>query len=305
MNIFGKDKKEVALVLSSGGARGMAHIGVINALEKHGYKITSISGTSMGALVGGIYAAGKLDVLENWFKQLDKRQVLRLVDITISTSGLVKGEKVIHEMEEMIPDRNIEDLEIPFTAVATDILNEEEIVFESGKLYDAIRASISIPTVLTPHKVDGRQLVDGGVVNPIPSNRVKRKKRDLLIVSDVNARIDQEMPVVTKKAEDENDTTPDKKEDSVAWRTLNAIHERLSKVIPSSNKDKIGMFNLVNRSTSLMLHVISENTLEKYPPDVLVNVDRNSFGTFDFYKAGDIIKAGEKACEKALEKYHA
>jgi NTE family protein len=302
MNIMGK-KKEVALVLSSGGARGMAHIGVINALEKHGYKITSISGASMGALVGGIYAAGKLDVLENWFKQLDKRRVLSLVDITISANGLVKGEKVIREMEEMIPDRSIESLDIPFSAVATDILNEEEIVFESGKLYDAIRASISIPTVLTPHKVDGRQLVDGGVVNPIPCNRVQRKKRDLLIVSDVNARIDQEMPVITKKPDEDNISKS--KDSSPAMRTLNAIHERLSKIIPSSNKDKIGLFNLVNRSTSLMLHIISENTLEKYPPDVLVNVDRNSFGTFDFYKAGDIIKAGEKACEKALEKYHA
>ncbi|MFO7879677.1 MAG: patatin-like phospholipase family protein [Bacteroidota bacterium] len=291
--------KEIALVLSSGGARGMAHIGVINALEKHGYKIKAISGASMGALVGGIYAAGKLKTLEDWFRQLDRRQVLSLVDITISANGLVKGEKVIHEMEEMIPDRNIEDLEIPFCAVATDILNEEEILFESGKLYDAIRASISIPTVMTPHKVNGRQLVDGGVINPIPSNRVKRTDGDILVVSHVNARITEMSEDLPARSGDENED--DDSDQSTAIKTLNAIQDKLSKIIPRNNKDKIGIFNLVNRSTSLMLHIISKNTIDQYPPDILVKVDRRSYGTFDFYKAEDIIRAGEEACEKALE----
>lgn len=293
--------KDVALVLSSGGARGMAHIGVINTLVKNGYNIKSVAGTSMGALVGGIYAAGKLDILEEWFKKLTKREVLKLVDLTISSNGLVRGERVIKEMEEMIPDRNIETLEIPFSAIATDILNEEEIVFTKGKLYDAIRASISIPTVLTPHKVNGRQLVDGGVVNPLPSNRVKRSKGDILIAADVNARVDSKIPVITdEKKEDKEEDDDDEKNSALEY--LNKIQKKLGNIVPKSPKDKIGLFNLFNRSTSLMLHVITQNSIDQNPPDILVKIDRRCFGTFDFYKAEDIIKAGERACEAALKK---
>lgn len=298
-----KRSKNVALVLSSGGARGLAHIGVINTLEKHGYNITSIAGTSMGALVGGLYATGQLKVYEDWAKSLDKRSVLRLVDLTISANGLVKGDKIINELESLIPNRNIEDLDIPFCAVATDILNEKEIVFETGNLYDAIRASISIPTVFKPYKIGDVQLVDGGVVNPIPINRVSRMKKDKLIVADVNARSTLEVPVVKavtlKKNQPENIALTEDEE--YERQILKKLKHRLSNIIPSGSEDRIGYFNLINKSTSLMLHVISEYSLLKNPPDLLINIPRGVYGTYDFYKAADIIQFGADCTEKALE----
>ena len=182
-------KKTVSLVLSSGGARGIAHIGVIEELENRGYTIGSVSGTSMGALVGGIYAAGGLKLLKEWMLTLDRLEVFSLVDFTLTRSGMVKGEKVLKEMRKLIPDKNIEDFSISYTAIATDIINDKEVVFDKGSLYNAIRASISIPTVFTPFEHQGVKMVDGGVINPIPLNRVKRSENDLVVAVDVNARI--------------------------------------------------------------------------------------------------------------------
>jgi len=184
-----KMKRNIALVLSSGGARGFAHIGAINTLEKEGFNITSVAGTSMGALVGGIYATGQLKTFEEWVCSLDIKEVLRLTDFTISKQGLVKGRKVIDKMKEIVPDRNIETLPIPYCAVATDILNGVESIFTSGNLYDAIRASISIPTVFQPFKIGNNYYIDEGVLNPIPINHVKRSGNDILVVVNVNSRI--------------------------------------------------------------------------------------------------------------------
>lgn len=291
----------MALVLSSGGARGIAHIGVINALEKHGYNITSISGTSMGALVGGIYAAGRLKTLEDWLKTLTKLEMFKLMDFTISASGLMKGKKLITELEDMIPDRDIEELDIPYCAVATDIINEEEIVFTKGKLYDAIRASISIPTVLKPHMLDGRHLVDGGVMNPIPSNRVKREKNDLLVVSNVNSMLDEGpgKPSTPEKASTPKISVPE--DVNMARKSIISLQQNINKIMSPTNSNKTGIFNLMNRSIGLMLRIISENSLREYPPDILVETNRNKYGTFDFYKSAEIIQYGEDACEKALK----
>lgn len=196
-------KKNVALVLSSGGSRGCAHIGAINMLEKNGYKITSVAGTSMGALVGGIYATGQLQQFEEWISSLDILEVLRLIDFSISKKGLVKGKKIIDKIRQIVPERNIEDLSIPFCAVATDIIGETEAVFTEGNLFKAIRASISIPTVFQPVKIGDRYFVDGGLTNPIPVNRVKRYKGDLLIVVNVSSPISYEKKSIeTEKLSD-------------------------------------------------------------------------------------------------------
>ncbi len=297
-------KKKVALVLSSGGARGFAHIGVINSLEKHGYEITSIAGASMGALVGGLYATGKLRVFEEWAKKLDRKAVLRLVDITISSNGLVKGEKIINELENLIPEQNIEDLKIPFCAVTTDILNEKEVIFKSGNLYNAIRASIAIPTVFKPQKAGDVQLIDGGVVNPIPINRIARHKKDVLFVSNVNGRKSVETPVETYEYYLKNKEKQATKESKEEEQLIEKIKHRLSKLIPSNNEDRIGYFNLINKSTSLMLQIISEHSLKEMPPDLLFNIPREQFGTFDFDKASDIIAFGESFTDKALKNYN-
>ncbi len=286
--------KNVALVLSSGGARGFAHIGVINVLKAHGYNITSVAGTSMGALVGGVYATGQLPEFEKWVKELDLREVIRLTDFSISTKGLIKGIKIFDKIKEIIPDRDIENLLIPFCAVATDVINGKEIVFETGSLYEAVRASVSIPTVLQPHKYKEMYFVDGGVLNPIPVNRVKRQVNDLLVVVDVNANTAFEK--VKKRTEN-------KSKNKYLPQILN-LNKKLKNPIPRSKSDDLGLFNLTSKSISLMLTRISELTLELHKPDVLISLPHEAFGTYDFYKAGEIIKIGEQLAEKSIQQFN-
>ncbi|HDO26967.1 MAG TPA: patatin, partial [Bacteroidetes bacterium] len=161
-------KNKVALVLSSGGSKGLAHIGAINVLEKNGFEITSVSGSSIGSVIGGIYAMGELPRYTEWVKTLNKKTIWGLMDFAFSTQGLLKGENVFNKMKTFIPDRDIEEMNIPFSAIATDLINEKEVVFDKGSFYDAVRASVAIPTVFTPVKYKDTILVDGGVLNPLP-----------------------------------------------------------------------------------------------------------------------------------------
>ena len=181
------EERRVALVLGGGGARGVAHIGAIEELEAQGYRIASVAGTSMGALVGGMYAAGHLGEFKEWICALDRYKVFGLVDFAFSTEGLVKGDRIIRAMKELVADMCIEQLPIPFAAVAADLLTGREVVFERGGLYDAIRASISIPSIFQPVRSGDMVLVDGGTVNPVPVDRVRRQPGDRLVVVDVCA----------------------------------------------------------------------------------------------------------------------
>ena len=286
--------KQVALVLSSGGARGIAHIGVIRVLESRGYTISSIAGTSMGALVGGFYAAGRLNDYTEWLLTLDRMDVLRLVDFSISSKGLVKGRRIIKKMKEIIPDRNIEDLDIPYVAVATDIINGEEKIFDSGKLYEAIRASISIPTVFQPKKIEDNYYVDGGVLNPVPVNRIKRIPGDLLFISDVNGLGIPKAPEQQKKKTEENNKYE---------HYLHMIQQKLNNIVPSQETDQLGIFNLTNKSLGLMLHKISELTLEKHATDVIFRMPRDTYGTYEFHKAKEIIEFGERKAIEVLDAF--
>ena len=173
--------KNVALVLASGGPRGFAYIGAIEELEARGYRITSVAGCSAGALVGGIYAAGGLSAFKEWLYNLDPVQVVALMDFSISKNYLVKGEKVMNAIKERVPEVNIEDMAVPFTAVATDLFTGEEVLFREGPLFEAIRASISIPSMFKPAECKGRTLIDGGIVNTFPLNRVVRTPGDILV----------------------------------------------------------------------------------------------------------------------------
>ncbi len=175
-------KKRISLVLGGGGARGIAHIG-----EAAGYEIASVAGTSMGALVGGMYAAGHLEEFREWLCSMDRYKVLSMVDLAFSSEGLVKGNRVMKALKELVPEVRIEHLPLPFAAVAADLLTGREVVFDHGGLYDAIRSSISIPSVFQPVRLNGMVLVDGGTVNPLPVNRVVREPGDLLVAVDVSA----------------------------------------------------------------------------------------------------------------------
>jgi NTE family protein len=285
-------KKDIALVLSSGGARGFAHIGAIKVLEQHGYRITSVAGTSMGALVGAIYASGQLPEFEEWVRTLDVMEVLKLTDITLSSKGFVKGKKIIEKMKEIVPERSIEDLHIPYCAVATDIIRGQEKIFTGGNLFNAIRASISIPTFFQPCQIGDDYYVDGGLVNPIPINRVRRHKGDLLAVVNVNADIPHEIAAESEE----------KRKDSKYLKKIREIKSKSDRHIPEDKEDEIGIFNLNNRSISIMLNQIASLTLKDSKVDIMVELSRESYGTYDFYKAGEIISAGEKAASLALER---
>jgi len=287
--------KNVALVLSSGGARGFAHIGAIKVLEQHGYNITSVAGTSMGALVGAIHAAGQLGEFEEWVRTLDVMEVLKLTDISLSSKGFVKGKKIMEKLKEIVPERSIEELNIPYCAVATNFIKGKEQVFTEGSLFNAIRASISIPTFFQPWKIGDDYFVDGGLVNPIPINRVKRDKSDLLVVVNVNADIPYE------GAPEEEREKKDEEKDSKFMKKVREIQSKSEKHIPEDRKDDIGLFNLNNRSISIMLNQIAALTLKNYETDIMIEISRQSFGTYDFYKAGEIIGEGERAASRALD----
>ncbi|MFZ4401511.1 MAG: patatin-like phospholipase family protein [Bacteroidales bacterium] len=286
-------KKSVSLVLSSGGARGIAHIGVIEELERQGFEIKSIAGCSMGALVGGAYASGHLDLLKDFMCKLDKKAVLSLVDFTFSSNGIVKGNKLIKEISKILPDVNIEDLLISYTAVATDIINKKEIIFENGSLINAIRASISIPTVFTPFKLNNSLLVDGGVLNPLPINRVKRSEKDLLIAVDVNSMI------VPKNQMNKNSIVGNE-----AQSELHHFPFLMKKSLQSLTKDtekQLNYYTLIYQTAVMMMQQISKMSIELYKPDIVIKIPINSFGAFEFYNSDEIIEKGKIACYNALE----
>ncbi|MEA1897440.1 MAG: patatin-like phospholipase family protein [Bacteroidota bacterium] len=287
-------KKDVSLVLSGGGARGTAHIGVIEELEKQGYNIHSITGTSMGALVGGIYAVGKLKEFKNWITSLDKIDVFKLLDFTLGKQGFIKGDKVFESLKEFIPDFKIEDIEINYSATATDLTNKKEILFTKGSIYDAIRASIAIPNVLTPFKFKESILVDGGVVNNIPINSAKRIKNDILIAVNVNANV----PLV--KVKDKSDNYKDE-EQKLYQKTLKKIQKQFNRKFSHKDKDGLNSFDIMNESFEMMREKLVVLALEKNPPDILIEISGESCSVYNFYEAKKLIEIGQKATVKSLK----
>ncbi len=288
-------KQPISLVLSGGAARGLAHIGVIEELEEQGFEIKSIAGNSMGAFIAAMYAMDKLREYKEWILTLDKKEVFKLIDFTFSSQGLIKGDRIFNKMKSFFPDKNIEDLKIPYVAVAADITNMKEVVFAEGSLYDAVRASVAIPTVFTPAKKNNAILVDGGVVNPIPLNRVKRIEGDILIASFVNASIPYDKPVLNKENE--------KRKNSVYKQKIKEFKNKLNGILPKNSKTKLNYFTLLNKSTGLLTHSLSLMNIEKYKPDILINISRHSGGTFDFFKAEELIETGRLAARNSINDY--
>ncbi len=282
--------KEVALVLSSGGARGLAHIGAIDALVEQGYHIRAISGTSMGALVGGMYASGNLPVFRKFMTGLTRLDVIRLMDLAVSKKGIIKGEKVFSEMKRIIGELLIEDLSIPFAAVSADLNNHTEVVFTSGDLLSAIRASCSIPSILLPIMNDGALLVDGGVVNPLPLDRVSYRAGDLLVAVNVNAPYQEDLAEVKST----NDKLFSQARELVnqKWNSMTGGHPKRTQIN--------GIFDIVNSSFELMQHKLALNALSQHKPDILVNLPVNLADMFSFHKTGSLIKSGYEAMNLQL-----
>lgn len=289
-------KQKVSLVLGGGGARGMAHIGVIEEFQNQGYEIVSLAGSSMGALVGAFFAMGKLDEFKQFLLSIDKIKIVNLLDFSLSKKGFIKGNKIINRLKKISPDINIEDLKIPFVAIAADIKNYEEVVFKTGSIYQAIRASISIPSVFAPVVLQDKLLVDGGVVNNIPINRIKRFKNDILVAVDVNANI----PYTKIKS-----LTNQKYLSEISHsQKLKNFRKQIKGInfhfLDKKNND-MGLFDLLNKTIHFMIFNNSKEILKKNNPDLFIKISQDACGVFEFYKAKELIEVGREAAKQSIK----
>lgn len=257
-------RQKIALVLSTGAARGIAHIGAIEELERQGYGISSIAGCSMGALIGGAYAAGNLHKCEEYLCTLDNRKVLDMVDVTVLKEGFLKGDRIMKRLGEIIPDMNIEDLPVPYAAVATSLPDEREIVFERGSLHEAIRASISVPLFFVPFKKDGKVLIDGAASNPLPLSRVRRHEGDLLVAV-----------VASNSPED----------------------------VRHSPSVRFNKFSLLAETLTAMVQRLIQYSINEAGPDIVIYIPTKSYSLLDLKNAPELIEAGRMATRNALEEY--
>jgi len=263
----------VSLVLGSGGARGYAHIGVISELEARGHEVVCVAGSSMGALIGGLYAAGGLGDYRRWVETLGWIDVMRLLDLSIR-SGTFRGEKIFARLHELVGDPDIESLPIPYTAVATDLQSHKEVWFQRGSLLTAIRASIAIPGIVTP-VVDGRRvLVDGGVLNPLPIIPTVAAAADLIIAVDVNAPREAVAPF------------------------LQADEYRQAASDALETKGRLG---LLLASTEVMQSALTKYKVAGYSPDLVIRVPKEIGGFHEFHRAQELISAGQMLAQRQLD----
>ncbi len=280
----------VALALGAGGAKGLAHIGAIEEIQAQGFEIVAIAGTSMGALIGGVFAMGKMDVYRDWVSKLAKFDVFRMLDWTLSGGGLIKGERIIGTLRELIGDTCIQELPIAFTAVATDLDREREVWLTRGSLFDAIRASIAIPTIFRPHVIDGRRLLDGALLNPLPVAPLIRDPADYLFA------VSMDGPAKTTGVKPPDDPSAENR----------SRHHRVgrffSQLLPHSEGKprEPGAWDLLNQSMDLMQANLSRLRLAAYEPDLLIQLPRNVSTAYEFYRARELIEYGRQQARDAL-----
>lgn len=310
----------VALTLGSGGARGYAHIGVVQVLDERGFDIVAISGSSMGALVGGLRAVGALDRYTEWALGLGQFDVFRLLDPALTAPGAIKAEKIFARLREMFGDVLIEDLPIPFTAVSTDLLSGKEVWFQSGPLAAAIRASVAIPSVITPVMLNGRLLADGGLMNPLP------------IAPTVSAHADATVAVSLAGERNVSTSGPPSGESAAVlpveeWgdRFRRTAANLLDRDVIRNVMNRFGVgagehraldrddqfdelpaglskSDVIAQSLDAMQAVLTRYRLAGYPPDVLISVPRDACRSLDFHRAADMIALGRSLAEEALDR---
>lgn len=304
--------KNVALVLGSGGARGLAHIGAIEALEERGYNITSIAGCSMGSIIAGMYAAGQIKEAKDWFLSVDKQLILRMMDMNLlSGNSIVKGQRIIEELKKVVPDRPMEDLQIPCTIVASDMMSTEEVVFRTGSLFEAIRASISIPLFFAPVQMGDRLLIDGGILNPLPLHIVERTAGDILVAADISGK--DRMPIAMQMPDPINVegrleelsargiSVPKSWEDQL--RQLGKRVDDIRRRRASDIGRKFSFVSMLDRMSDMQIQQNTMLSLRLTPPDVHAVMRQYAYNTFDFDKAEEIIAEGKRIMHEALEKY--
>ncbi|WP_200828495.1 patatin-like phospholipase family protein [Mycobacterium sp. 3519A] len=301
--------KRVALVLGSGSARGYAHIGVIDELRDRGYQIVGIAGSSMGALVGGLQAAGKLDEFADWARSLTQRAVLRLLDPSITAAGVLRAEKILDAVRDILGEVTIEELPIPYTAVSTDLLSGKSVWLQRGPVDAAIRASIAIPGVITPHVFDGRLLADGGILDPLPMAPIAAVNADLTIAVSLAGN---EAGGRYEPTDAEPRATPEWL--SRMWRSTTALFDRagtapeetasVEELIDTTKEEavpKLGSFEVMNRTIDIAQAALARHTLAAYPPDVLIEVPRTVCRSLEFHRAAEVIDIGRELAATMLD----
>jgi len=309
----------VALALGSGGARGYAHIGVINELHDRGHEIVGIAGSSMGALVGGLEAAGKLDEYALWASSLTQRAVLRLLDPAITSAGVLRAERILEAVREILGEVTIEELPIPFTSVATDLITGKSVWLQRGPVDDAIRASIAIPGVITPHVLHGRLLADGGILDPIPMAPISAANADATIAvslsgDDPNARRGDADARPTAEWLNRMWRSTSSLLDTKAARSLldtptgRAVLGRFTSSDDESAEEanvpmvpRLGGFEVMNRTIDIAQSALARHTLAAYPPDLLIEVPRTVCRSLDFHRANEVIEIGQELASIALD----
>ncbi|HBX81364.1 MAG: patatin-like phospholipase family protein [Propionibacteriaceae bacterium] len=310
----------VALALGSGGARGWAHIGVLQVLSERGYRVTSLAGTSVGSLVGGMYAAGHLDAFTEWVLTLSQRDVLRLFDVGLGIPGAMKLERVMAKVNEFLGDVRIEELPLPFTAVATDLVARREVWFQEGPLNVAIRASIAIPSVITPIAFKGRLLVDGGVLNPVPlaplnssladvtvavslSGRTLTRPAPVLPGTDVEAEAGHEPEMPVRPQSELVDRIR-----GIAAGVVESGRNTISRFLPDEVErafddapSAVSLLDVTTMSLDTVSSLITRYRLAGSPPDVLIELPANTCGMLEFHRAAELIAHGRRLTTVALD----
>lgn len=285
--------KTISLVLGSGGARGMAHIGVIQVLEERGFEIRSISGSSIGALVGGIYAAGELEPYREWVCALERLDVLRLLDVSFSGKALFKGERIINTLKDLIGDQNIEDLPISFTAVATELDESKEVWLSRGPLFDAIRASIAFPTIFSSFSYNGKKLVDGGLLNPIPIAPTLRDTTDLTIAVNLSGN--------SRKGAEYTPPPLPRQERNRYHQMVVEFIDSLQKKNNEQEEDDTGLFDIISKSIDAMQSTIASFKLAAYSPDLVIEIQKETCSIYEFERAAELIEIGRAEAERLLD----
>lgn len=284
--------KTISLVLGSGGARGLVHVGVIRWLIEHGYQIKSISGCSIGALIGGVYAAGKLDEFEEWVTSIDQGDMAMLLDFSWQSSGMFKGDKIIDTLRGLIGEISIEDLPIPYTAVAANVAEEKEVWLQSGSLFDAIRASISLPLFFTPHVINGEVLIDGGVLNPVPIAPTFSDKTDFTLAVNLGGEpemLQQEVIPVSLPT----------KESNLHEKVVHFI-DNLGNSVKSKMSFNFAFYDIANQAFDAMQSTIARQKLAAYPADITLEIPRNACGTLEFDRSQEMIDRGYHLAQAKL-----
>lgn len=286
---------KIGLALGAGAARGWAHIGILNALNEIGIRPDIIAGTSIGAVVGGCYAAGHLESLEAFSRELTRRRVLGFLDFNFSGTGLISGQRLSERLDRHLGDRLIENLETRFTAVATEIGTGHEIWLSRGKLVDAVRASYAIPGIFRPVKINGRWLFDGALVNPVPVSVCRALGARYVIAVNLNSDVFGRGTVIPHFDGEEDPSPAEPEPQPVKGKNGVAMRRLLQRQIFGKGEDAPGIPTVMGDAFNIVQDRIARSRLAGDPPDVLLTPRLSSVGLFDFHRADELIDLG-RAC---------